>query len=265
MPPDLPWDLSRTGKAMFPKGRERYAPGNKRGIYALGDMAGYAVGGAVGAGLPVDPRRPLPRPPDARQIVPKPVRTPPRVAAAIPSAPTTPQPAPVPEPPEPPTQAPAQPWQVGGPAPAGGAPDPSASHLLPAVKTAIESSASVIGNIAQTAAAVGTFGAAGLAGAAGGGMGGPSIAGAIQQFGKIAVGVANVGASLLVGSVPGSFGDPNLPAYGETQRPAQNVPHTAADNRRVYNINGVDSRHIVDDLRLKDAQDQQALLATSRG
>jgi hypothetical protein len=39
-------------------------------------------------------------------------------------------------------------------------PDSSAPHPLPAVSTAIQSTASTIGNIAQTAAAIGTFGAA---------------------------------------------------------------------------------------------------------
>jgi tape measure domain-containing protein len=46
LPPDVAWDLSKTGKALFPKGRERYAPGNKRGIYKYG-WWGFQEGGAV--------------------------------------------------------------------------------------------------------------------------------------------------------------------------------------------------------------------------
>jgi hypothetical protein len=42
------------------------------------------------------------------------------------------------------------------------------------------------------------------------------------------------------------------------------TPHTAPLGNN-YIFNGIESEKVVDELRLKDAQDQQALLATSRG
>jgi hypothetical protein len=207
---------------------------------------------AKNAATPTPPPRPNFQVPDAQTL------TPPRGAA--------PQPPPpvaqtiTPDQPPPPQQPP-----LTGPQPSGGAPG-DGKHLLPAVEKGITSTATVIGNIAQTAAAIGTFGAAGMAGGlggGGGGMGGPSIAGAIQQLGKIAVNVANVGASALVGSVPGSFGDPNMPAGGQTLRPQQKVPQTAPlGPTNVWNIQGVDHRNMMDAVNLQQAQNMQAQLAT---
>lgn len=222
---------------------------------------GFAPGGIIPDEL--IPPHPLPQVPDAHRIIPPARQIVPRASATIPSAPTTPLPAAVI--PAPPTAvAPAQPFQATGPTPAGGAPDSSATHLLPAVSTAITSGAAAAGNAAAAAASMGL---GGLGGGAAGGL----ISGGIQQLGKIAVNAANVGASLLVGSVPGSFGDPNLPAYGQTQMPGQNVPKTAADahalggGNTTYNITGMGPREIMDELRLRDAQDQQAQLASVRG
>lgn len=56
----------------------------------------------------------------------------------------------------------------------------------------------------------------------------------IAQTGKI----ANVGASLLVGSVPRSL--------------QSHVSGVTDPTRRAYIFNGIDSRHIVDELRRKD-------------
>lgn len=188
-----------------------------------------------------------------------------RGAAVIPSAPTTPlpvappaAPAPVATPPEQQQQTPAPQRQTyTGPVPVAPGPD-ELNHNLPAINTGIASGAAAIGNLAataaSTAAAAGTFGAAG----AGGGGAGSLIAGGIQEVGKIATDVANVGSSFLVGNVTAGT-TPN--AYGELNLAAQNAPLTAPDNRRSYVFNGVDGRTIVDDIRLKDAQDMQAQLA----
>jgi hypothetical protein len=87
-----------------------------------------------------------------------------------------------------------------------------------------------------------------------------------KQFGTIAKDVVNVGSSLLVGSVPGSFGDPNMPAYGTTLKPQQNVPHTAPlRGGNNYTFNGIsDIAQLTQRLDLRDAQDQQAMLAHRR-
>jgi hypothetical protein len=187
---------------------------------------------------------PSPQGPEAHLMQPPPA--PAQVAPQRPAAQQEPSPAP----PPPATVAPVAP----GPAPIGVG-QSSADHLLPAVSTGIQSGFAAAGNVASAVASA--FG-----GGAGGGGG--LIQGAFAQMGKIATGVANVGASLLVGSVPGSFGDPNLPAGGATLRPQQMTPHTAPLGHS-YVFNGIDSRNVVDEMRLKDAQDQQALLATSRG
>jgi hypothetical protein len=189
-------------------------------------------------------KTPRPQVPDAHLMQPPPA--PAQVAPQRPAAQQEPSPAP----PPPATVAPVAP----GPAPIGVG-QSSADHLLPAVSTGIQSGFAAAGNVASA-----------VASAFGGGMGGGGglIQGAFAQMGKIATGVANVGASLLVGSVPGSFGDPNLPAGGQTLRPQQMTPHTAPLGHS-YVFNGIDSRNVVDEMRLKDAQDQQALLATSRG
>lgn len=140
------------------------------------------------------------------------------------------------------------------------------NHNLSAINTGISSAASAIGQAASTAigAAAGAgAGAAGIPGIGAAGAIGPYVAGLIQQGGKIVSDVVNVGSSFLVGSVPGNL--QQGPAQGELMTSPQNVPNTATDNRRVYNISGVDSRNIVDDLRLKDAQDSQGELARFRG
>lgn len=218
---------------------------------------GFADGGAV-TGLPVDPYKPFPRPPEAQKIQPRPV-APPTPSGIGPPALQPPAAAPPPPaPPAPVAAAPAeQPKPVfipGGVAPVA-APPSSYDHNLPAINTAIDSTASTLGNIASQAIAAGMGGA----GIPGGGAAGQFAAGLIQQGGKIAKNVVNIGSSFLVGNLaPGT----NANAYGETNRPAQNAPQTAPlDSSRTYIFHGVDSRNIVDDIRIKDAQDQQATLA----
>jgi len=186
-------------------------------------------------------KQPRPQVPDAHLMQPPP--------APAQVAPTPAQQEPQAAPPPPAAVAP-----TGGPAPIG-AGATSDDHLLPAVSTGIQSGFAAAGNAVSAIAGALTGGAGG-----GGGM----IQGLFAQAGKIATGVANVGASMLVGSVPGSFGDPNLPAGGATLRPPQMTPHTAPLGNN-YIFNGIESEKVVDELRLKDAQDQQALLATSRG
>jgi hypothetical protein len=186
-------------------------------------------------------KQPRPQVPDAHLMQPPPA---PAQVAPTPAQ-QEPQAAPPP---------PAQVAPTGGPAPIG-AGATSDDHLLPAVSTGIQSGFAAAGNAVSAIAGA-------LSGGAGGGGG--LIQGGFAQLGKIATGFANVGASMLVGSVPGSFGDPNLPAGGATLRPPQMTPHTAPLGNN-YIFNGIESEKVVDELRLKDAQDQQALLATSRG
>lgn len=227
----------------------------------------FADGGPV-SGLikPIIPNPPLPRPqvPDIQRI------NPPRASAVVPSAPTKQLPAPVQAPPPPAPvvppvdqQQPEQQNQQQLPkyqGPAAVAPAPSdLNHNLAAINTGISSGFAAAGNLAataiSTAAAAGTFGAAGAAGAGGAGS---LVAGLFNEAGKIATNLVNVGSSFLVGNVTAGT-TPN--AYGELNLGPQNVPLTAPDNRRSYVFNGVDGRNIVDDIRLKDAQDMQAQLS----
>jgi hypothetical protein len=134
-------------------------------------------------------------------------------------------------------------------------------HNLAAINTGIESGAKNIGQAASTAIGI----AGGLAGGFGGGaIGaiGPYVAGLIEEGGKVVKDVVNIGSSFLVGTAtPGTTPS----QFGETLTAPQNVPRTAADNRRTYNFNGIDSKNVVDELRLKDQQDSQGRLARFGG
>lgn len=85
-------------------------------------------------------------------------------------------------------------------------------HLHPAIQKGIDSAASTIGSLADTAASMGTLG---VAGGLGGGGGGLSIGGLIQQGGKIVKNIANIGASFLVGNITAGT---TANAYGVTQQ-----------------------------------------------
>jgi hypothetical protein len=236
---------------------------------------GFADGGAV-TGY-VDPRQPLPRPPDAHKIAPRPQapspsQISPRQSAPSPSQIGPPQlqpPATSPAPPAPPAQ---PPGPSSGGAGGGGrqtsapqlAPGPSGdalNHNLPAIRTGIASAATTLGNIASQAIAAGMGGA----GIPGGGAAGQFAAGLFQQGGKIVDDIVNVGSSFLVGSVPGSFGTTTPGAYGETLRTPQNVPHTAQGRGgNSYQFNGMDVPKVFQELDLRDNIAQQAALAHRR-
>jgi hypothetical protein len=216
---------------------------------------GFAEGGAT-TGLPPLPPKPYPRPPDARQIIARPVAppsTPSRIGppqlqppAAAPSAP--------PEPP--PTIAPSTTAYTPAGAPVAAAPT-SYDHNLKAIDTAIDSTATVLGNIASQAIAAGMGGA----GIPGGGAAGSFAAGLIQEGGKVAKDVVNVGSSFLVGNVtPGTTPNP----YGQTLHPQQNEPITAGGRTQINTFNGMDVPRVFQELDVRSAQDQQAALAHRR-
>lgn len=267
LPPGLTLAHNKTGQ------NERVLnPAQNKAYEAM--LPHFAEGGDVGrlrklaAAVPPPPPRPLPRGPEAKPLQPKvpvPARPAPTPTAPTP-APAAPPPAPdqfAPPPQQPSGETTPAPGAVTGPA--GENQAGSEGHLLPAVGKAIESGAATAGAIADTAVAAATFGASAALGGGGGGGGGGgiSIGGIIQQGGKIVKGIAEVGASALVGNVTGGTipGD----AYGETYRPQQKLPQTAPLNGdspgRNYIFNGIDSRNVVDEMRLKDAQDAQAVLA----
>ncbi|WP_458317106.1 aggregation-promoting factor C-terminal-like domain-containing protein [Mycolicibacterium brisbanense] len=208
------------------------APPRPRPDFSPGDSIGHLNPGRGAAVVPSAPTKPLPVAPDPAQATPPADQQPPA------------------------QNQPRQPYQ--GPAPVAPAPG-DLNHNLAAINTGISSGFATAGNLAATAissaAAAGTFGAAGAAGAGGAGS---LVAGLFNEGGKIATDLVNVGSSFLVGNVTAGT-TPN--AYGELNLAAQNAPLTAPDNRRSYVFNGVDGRTIVDNIRLKDAQDMQAQLA----
>jgi hypothetical protein len=135
------------------------------------------------------------------------------------------------------------------------------NHNLAAINTGIASGASAIGNAVSMAA--GLAGSSGFA--PGAGAIGQIAAGAIQEGGKAVTDLVNVGSSFLVGSVPGNLGGDG-PAQGSTLTSPQNVPQTAQDNRRSYNIQaGYRPADLIDAIQLHDAQMSQGQLARFRG
>lgn len=189
-------------------------------------IPGFALGGLNQGAIVPPPVKPLPpRGPDARTINPaRPVPPPrPTVTAPVPGAAGPPVPGPAAPTAPQPTEGRQPEWT---PTPqrtdsTGPSTDPL-MHLHPALQKGIMSTASVLGNIAATAAQMGMMGAGGGGGAGAGGMGGglmsSMISGAFQQGGKIATNVANVGASFLVGNITGGTTEN---AYGVTQMPSQ--------------------------------------------
>lgn len=208
-------------------------------------LRSFAAGGLYlpqGAVPPIKPRPPLPpRGPDARKIAPRPV-TPsaPSGPSRGPSRGTMPIPTPSAGPPVPGPSTPVAPPATQAPVPATQAPwtptqqrqtsagpgTDSFMHVHPALQKGIASTASVLGNIAATAAQVGMMALGGMGGGGGGGGlgagalgGGMSsfIQGLFQQGGKIATNIANVGSSFLVGNITGGTTEN---AYGVTQMPS---------------------------------------------
>lgn len=148
-----------------------------------------------------------------------------------------------------------------------GAAPANRDHTLPALNSAILSSASNIGSWISTAvsaaAAGGTMGAGG--GAAAGAVS-PLITGGIQQGAKVLTGGLNVLSSLMVGNVPGSYGGADdATGYGQIVRPQQRDPVTAPTPRVQNNsFHGMDVGRVFAELDLRDAQDRQAILAGHR-
>jgi hypothetical protein len=237
-------------------------------------MPSFAAGGPgdviqARAVLPTPPPAPPPRP-DIIPMQPRPVPQQQRPAPQqpAPAPPTTAVPT------APAAQQPAQPKVIPQQVAPGPSPSNSAqggtNHLLPWVSTAIESTASTLGNIAATAISMGGGAASMGLGGAGAGALGSFVAGGIKQAGKVVESAANVVASSLVGSVPGSFGDPNHP-YGELATSNLQRPATAewrgfmGRGGNTYNISGHDTADVLREANNNEALDRQARLATMRG
>jgi hypothetical protein len=230
------------------------ALGGQRGVYRMREALHFAPGGAVPEGLFVPPV-PLPRPADAKKLQPRPSA--PRIASPAPQAPPSLPDAPA-------SAAPRNPQPAfTSPTPTGGASPAVESHTLPAISKGITSGFATAGALAQQAASFGMMAATGGASAAGGGgvgIGGLSISGAFQQFGKNANDVADVASASLVGTLtPGT----QESQYGSLMRPAQKIPQTAPLNSPTMHntFYGHSAGDVIDALGLKQAQDQQAALA----
>lgn len=251
------------------------AMGGQDGVARFRRALHRAMGGPVLRGMvPPDPSRPLPVPsPPKPDFRPGPGAQSKRIPAA--TAPTAPQPQ-QPSPPRPstaavpplPVQDPAAPPPPDSPAdqkqpgqapmPTVGAAPASLNHTLPALSTAISSTASTIGSIASTAiqaaAAAGTMGASAAGAGMGAGAAGSLISGLIGQGGKVVNSAANVASSFLVGSVPGSFGTGDR-AYGQAVRTPQTPPTAASTARGSYVFNGIsDVGRIMQEIDIRDLQ-----------
>lgn len=260
--------------------------GGQAGVYAFREALHFAPGGAVPTGAVIRPLppTPAPRPPQIQRLQPRPQPATPggpsRPTSPTPPTPPTagPAPAPTATPPVAPAQAAPAPTDTPprgftpGAAPVAAAPanvSDSLNHNLPALSKGISSGASAIGQALSTAIGVAGGAAGGFGGGALGAIG-PYVAGLVQQGGKIVDDVFNVGSSFLVGNItPGTTEN----AYGETLRPEQRIPLTAADRMRgggggntTWNIQaGYRPDDIIDAIRLKENQDRQARLARFGG
>lgn len=166
--------------------------------------------------------------------------------------------------------APPQPHLAGGEAP-GPAPAPSqqkdkqkpfnaplvaaapssTDHELPALKKAVTSTASTLGSLVQSAAGASPMPGAGQAGA--------MAAGLIKQGGKIVNDVINIPSSFLVGNITPGTQDS---AYGTTLTSPMRQPSNSPT--RVTNYGGIyghDMNQVIQELDIRDAQDNQAALA----
>lgn len=254
--------LLEGGEHVFTKDDVK-AMGGQAGVYAFRQALHFAEGGGVPLGALL-PRPPIP---DARELKPRTPAQPSRPAPAPrvtapppPPVSIAPQLGEVPAP-EIPTEAP-EPAPTGGPAPVAASDGSVPSHTLPAISKGVTSGFAAAGNAVatavQAAAAAGTFGAAGL----GGGGAGSLISGLFAQGGKIANDAIDVASAFLVGNItPGTTEN----AYGETLVSPRREPQTAPlDGGRTYVFNDAHSDRIVNELRIKDKQDEQATLARYR-
>lgn len=186
---------------------------------------------------------------------------------ALPAGPTAQAPSAAPAAPTAPAAVsdptPAAPGAGRAPAPAftTNAPAPSSyDHNLQAINTAIDSTASTLGNIAATAASMGMGMTGG--GGMGSGMAASMIQGGAQQAGKIAKDIVNVGSSALVGTV--NLGAAGAPVYGMPALEAQPQPHTlqgSGPRTQIGGIYGHNTQDVFRELRVMEAQDQQGSFA----
>ncbi len=238
------------------------AMGGQSAVYAFRGALHRAPGGEVSLALLRNPTPP-PRPtvPDIKPMTPRPA-TPTPVPRPAP-APVAQQPAPAPAPqgPQPATQEPAQQQggqsRIGGPGP-GSAPS-QLNHNLPWIDTAIDSTASTLGNIAATAISMGAAGgSAGMGGGAGGALASSMVAGLFQQGGKIAKNVVNVFSSALVGNL----GDNTTAgAYGAPLLSAPPQPARSIDARTMFgDVSANDPRDFVEKQRLYEQQRSQTMV-----
>lgn len=239
------------------------AMGGQSAVYAFRGALHRAPGGEVSLALLRNPTPP-PRPtvPDIKPMNPRPAAPAPAPRPA--PAPVAPQPAaPAAQGPQPGAPAPARqeggPFQsqIGGPGP--GAAPTQLNHNLPWIDTAIDSTASTLGNIAATAISMGAAGgSAGMGGGAGGALASSMVAGLFQQGGKIAKNVVNVFSSALVGNL----GDNTTAgAYGAPVLSAPPQPARSIDARTVFgDVSANDPRDFVEKQRLYEQQRSQTMV-----
>lgn len=239
------------------------AMGGQSAVYAFRGALHRAPGGEVSLALLRNPTPP-PRPtvPDIKPMNPRPAAPAPAPRPA--PAPVAPQPAaPAAQGPQPGAPAPARqeggPFQsqIGGPGP--GAAPTQLNHNLPWIDTAIDSTASTLGNIAATAMSMGAAGGtAGMGGGAGGALASSMVAGLFQQGGKIAKNVVNVFSSALVGNL----GDNTTAgAYGAPVLSAPPQPSRSVDARTMFgDVHVGDPRDFVEKQNLYEQQRSQTMV-----
>lgn len=238
------------------------AMGGQSAVYAFRGALHRAPGGEVSLALLRNPTPP-PRPtvPDIKPMTPRPPAPTPAPRPAPAPVAQQPAPAPAPQGPQPATQEPAQQQggqsRIGGPGP-GSAPS-QLNHNLPWIDTAIDSTASTLGNIAATAMSMGAAGGtAGMGGGAGGALASSMVAGLFQQGGKIAKNVVNVFSSALVGNL----GDNTTAgAYGAPLLSAPPQPARSIDARTMFgDVSANDPRDFVEKQRLYEQQRSQTMV-----
>lgn len=241
------------------------AMGGQDEVYAFRAGLHRAPGGEVSLAALRNPTPP-PRPqvPDIKSITPKapapaaPTPAPQQPAPTPSPAGAAPAPAPTPAPPPPAAAAPAH-GAGPGAAPAGSTAAPRSSgldHNLPAINTAIDSTASTLGNLASTAMSI-AGGGGGGAGVPGLGAAGPFVSGLIQQGGKIAKSGVNVFSSALVGNLgdnttAGAYGAPVLSAPPQPAQPIDRSTHFG-------DVQVGDPRDFIDQYRLFEQQRTQTM------
>ncbi|BDY33155.1 hypothetical protein [Mycolicibacterium mageritense] len=240
------------------------AMGGQANVYAFRGALHRAPGGEITTAALIRPTPPRPQVPDIKSITPKapapaaPTPAPQQPAPTPSPAGAAPAPAPTPAPPPPAAAAPAH-GAGPGAAPAGSTAAPRSSgldHNLPAINTAIDSTASTLGNLASTAMSI-AGGGGGGAGVPGLGAAGPFVSGLIQQGGKIAKNVVNVFSSALVGNLgdnttAGAYGAPVLSAPPQPAQPIDRSTHFG-------DVQVGDPRDFIDQYRLFEQQRTQTM------